>query len=65
MGADFCSTNNDIDIELDSIPEQRQLNNFLFMSLNVCGIMQKLNCPEFITLIRTYNIIGLQETKTD
>ena len=27
--------------------------------------MQKLECPEFITLIRTYDIIGLQEIKTD
>ena len=52
-------------IELDFIPEQRQLNKLSFLSLNVCGIMQKLNFPEFITLIRTYDIIGLQETKTD
>ena len=61
----FCSTNNDIDIKLDFKPEQRQLNELSFLSLNVCGLMQKLNCPEFITLIRTYDIIGLQEIKTD
>ena len=35
------------------------------MSLNVCGIVSKLNCPEFISLIQTYDSIGVQETETD
>ena len=36
-----------------------------FLSLNVCGIKSKLNYPEFLTLIKSYDIIGIQETKTD
>ena len=36
-----------------------------FLSLNVCGLISKLNCPAFISLINRYEIIGLQETKTD
>ena len=27
--------------------------------------MSKLKCPEFINLIRNYDIIGIQESKTD
>ena len=35
------------------------------LSLNVCGIRSKLNYPEFINLINSYDIVGVQETKTD
>ena len=35
------------------------------MSLNVCGLKSKLNCPEFISLINQYDIIGVQESKLD
>ena len=31
----------------------------------MCGIRSKLNCPEFINLINSYDIVGVQETKTD
>ena len=29
------------------------------------GYIPKLNCPEFVNLINSYDIIGIQETKTD
>jgi exonuclease III len=35
------------------------------LSLNVCGIKQRLNYPEFADFISSYDIIGLTETKTD
>jgi exonuclease III len=35
------------------------------LSLNVCGIVAKLNCPEFISYVSKFDIIGLQEIKTD
>ena len=35
------------------------------LCLNVCGIVSKLNSPEFISLIQTYDSIGVQETETD
>lgn len=35
------------------------------LSLNCCGLNSKLKCPEFLELINRYEIIGLQETKTD
>ena len=35
------------------------------LSLNVCGIKSKLNCPEFIDLIKSHDVIGVQETKLD
>ena len=51
------------------LPEQDQSHtceyNLSFLSLNTCGIISKLNCPEFISLIQNYDIIGVQETKTD
>ena len=34
-------------------------------SLNVCGINSKLRCPEFVQWINKFDIICLQETKTD
>ena len=35
------------------------------LSLNVCGLVSKLRCPEFRNLINAYDIIGIQESKTD
>ena len=35
------------------------------MSLNVCGLISKIKCPEFIDLVRNYDIVGIQESKTD
>ncbi|MEW8546328.1 MAG: reverse transcriptase family protein [Candidatus Thiodiazotropha sp.] len=35
------------------------------LSLNVCGLVTKLKCPEFVSLIQEYDLIGIQETKTD
>ena len=35
------------------------------LSLNVCGIKKRLQYPEFIELINRYDIICLQESKTD
>jgi len=31
----------------------------------VCGIISKIRCPEFLTWVHNYDIICLQETKTD
>lgn len=35
------------------------------MNLNVCGLASKLRFPEFTDFIENYDIIGLQECKTD
>lgn len=35
------------------------------LTLNVCGLSSKLQIPEFIDLINCYDIIGIQESKTD
>ena len=40
-------------------------NNIKIVSLNVCGLAARLRCPEFISFLQKYDIIGLQETKTD
>ena len=48
--------------------ENLSANNNMILkiaSLNVCGIRSKLPFPEFASTIRQYDIIGLQETKTD
>jgi len=33
------------------------------LSLNVCGLKSKVNCPEFTNYLNDFSIIGLQETK--
>ncbi|MCG8046283.1 MAG: hypothetical protein N0E48_11620, partial [Candidatus Thiodiazotropha endolucinida] len=35
------------------------------LSLNVCGLVSKSNYPEFLELIKNYDLIGIQESKTD
>ena len=35
------------------------------LSINVCGIKSKLNCPEFVSLIKNDDIICVQESKLD
>lgn len=35
------------------------------VSLNVCGLRSKCIFPEFQTFLKSYDIIGFQETKTD
>jgi len=34
-------------------------------SVNVCGLLSKVICPEFLEFINKYDIVGLQETKID
>ena len=36
-----------------------------FLSINVCGLKSKLLCPDFISFIGKYDIIGVQESKLD
>ena len=35
------------------------------LSINVCGLKNKLIIPKFQSLIQGYDIIGIQETKCD
>ena len=35
------------------------------MAINTCGLRSKLDYPEFVELIHSYGIIGVQETKLD
>ena len=35
------------------------------LSINVCGLKSKLLCPEFVSFIEQYDIIGIQESKLD
>ena len=47
---------------------QNNINNYChlkLLSLNVCGLVTRSNYPEFIDLIRNYDILGIQESKTD
>jgi len=34
-------------------------------SLNVCGLLSKIICPEFVNFVKRHDIVGLQEVKTD
>ena len=42
-----------------------EIKNLKILSLNVCGLVSKLKCPEFVSLINEYDLVGIQETKTD
>ena len=48
-----------------SIIGKTQLNELNILSLNVCGLTSKMECPEFIDHLNQCDLIGLQETKTD
>lgn len=46
-------------------PEAFSAKNLKFLAINTCGLRSKLNYPEFVELIHSYDIIGVQETKLD
>ena len=52
-------------IEANCVPSQTGKTQLRILSLNVCGLVSKLKCPDFLSLINGYDLIGLQETKTD
>ena len=41
------------------------ISELKLLSLNVCGLRNKLRYPEFVELINSYDLIGVQETKLD
>ena len=66
MGNDNCALHGPSINKSDNHAFFHSRNSCLrLLSLNVCGLVSKLNCPDFLSLIREYDIIGLQETKTD
>ena len=59
-----ASDNSTSDLRHDESSEN-QLKNFSIFNINVCGLVSKLECPEFISEILKYDIICVEETKTD
>lgn len=45
--------------------EARTDSDLRMLSLNVCGVKNKLNYDEFVNLINKHDIVGLTETQTD
>ena len=41
------------------------MQDLKFLCINVCGLLARLRCPEFVELLQGYDIIGIQESKTD
>ena len=37
----------------------------LVLSLDVCGLAAKFRCPDFVEFLCKYDIVGIQESKTD
>ena len=46
-------------------PEAFSTKNLKVLAINTCGLRSKLNYPEFVELIHSYDINGVQETKLD
>ena len=46
-------------------PEAFSMKNLKFLAINTCGLRSKLDYPEFVELIHSYDIIVVQETKLD
>ena len=42
-----------------------QYRQIQFITLCVCGLKSKLQCPEFVSFVNKYDIIGIQESKLD
>lgn len=51
--------------KVNHVPPIAGKSQLRLLSLNVCGLVSKLKCPEFLSLINEYDLIGIQETKTD
>lgn len=41
------------------------INKLLFGSLNVCGLKNRINYPEFLEVVSNYDVFCVTETKTD
>ena len=61
-GRAYCSQVNTLD---NQGPLNWTVDNLKFIYLNVCGITSKLLNPDFATLIKRYDILIFNETKTD
>ena len=55
------SNNTQSDVRNDTFA----ISELKLLSLNVCGLRNKLRYPEFVELINSYDLIGVQETKLD
>ena len=52
-------------IENANFENKTEMRDIQFLSINVCGLKSKLLCPDFISFIGKYDIIGVQESKLD
>ena len=49
------------------IHEKNSVNikHLTVVSLNVCGLKSKLNCPDFMNFLHDYDVICIQESRLD
>lgn len=66
MNDNYSSVSSDFhSLDNESISSVVNLNSFKLLSLNVCGLKNKLEYPEFKTMLNMYDIVCLTETKFD
>ena len=53
------------DDSYSDVDDDLEISEISCLSLNVCGLRKRTHYPEFIDLLEQYDIIALQETKTD
>ena len=58
----LCSSSSVVQNDV-RVNRENQVKNMKILSLNVCGLTSKQDCPDFIDFMRQYDIIGYQETK--
>ena len=60
----LCSSTSSSVVQNDvRVNRVKQFKDMKILSLNVCGLTSKQDCPDFIDFMRQYDIIGYQETK--
>ena len=62
---DYSSGTDDLSCNEKTHTVHKDYNNICLLSLNVCGIKQKLLYPELESLLNNYDILCLTETKLD
>ena len=64
MGGQYPSENEHI-YNRQNKNSTKRMQNLKLLCINVCGLLARLRCPEFVELLQGYDIIGIQESKTD
>jgi hypothetical protein len=62
---DYSATANSHETDYSLQETDYSENTLKVSTLNVCGLKRRVHYPEFLSIVKSYNIFGVAETKLD